>query len=126
MTAPSAPARLRRAIHFVPGGNEKMLAKALTLPADSLILDLEAFHAWPGIGWFEGDGGIELLNRFLQLGRVAFGVLPEAQPIDAIAGKMPIEPHACEEDKTYRDGEDQAQQRTHAEVMPFDEVCFFF
>lgn len=41
MTAPSAPARLRRAIHFVPGGNEKMLAKALTLPADSLILDLE-------------------------------------------------------------------------------------
>lgn len=41
MTAPTAPTRLRRAIHFVPGGNEKMLAKALTLPADSLILDLE-------------------------------------------------------------------------------------
>ena len=40
MTAPSAPTRLRRAIHFVPGGNEKMLTKALTLPADSLILDL--------------------------------------------------------------------------------------
>jgi citrate lyase beta subunit len=33
--------RLRRSLHFVPGGNEKMIAKALTLPADGLILDLE-------------------------------------------------------------------------------------
>ena len=33
--------RLRRSLHFVPGGNEKMLNKALGLPADSLILDLE-------------------------------------------------------------------------------------
>ncbi len=32
---------LRRSIHFVPGGNDKMLNKALSLPADSLILDLE-------------------------------------------------------------------------------------
>ena len=32
---------LRRSIHFVPGGNVKMLSKALGLPADSLILDLE-------------------------------------------------------------------------------------
>ncbi len=32
---------LRRSLHFVPGGNEKMIAKALTLPADGLILDLE-------------------------------------------------------------------------------------
>lgn len=31
----------RRSFHFVPGGNEKMMAKALTLPADALILDLE-------------------------------------------------------------------------------------
>ena len=31
----------RRCLHFVPGGNEKMIAKALTLPADGLILDLE-------------------------------------------------------------------------------------
>src|SRR5438105_1199632 len=36
-----APARRRRSLHFVPGGNEKMIAKALTLPADGLILDLE-------------------------------------------------------------------------------------
>jgi citrate lyase subunit beta / citryl-CoA lyase len=34
-------ARRRRSLHFVPGGNERMLAKALTLAADGLILDLE-------------------------------------------------------------------------------------
>jgi citrate lyase subunit beta/citryl-CoA lyase len=33
--------RPRRSLHFVPGGNEKMIAKALGLPADGLILDLE-------------------------------------------------------------------------------------
>ncbi len=33
--------RRRRSVHFVPGGNEKMMARALTLPADGLILDLE-------------------------------------------------------------------------------------
>ena len=32
---------VRRSIHFVPGGNDKMLNKALGLAADSLILDLE-------------------------------------------------------------------------------------
>jgi len=31
----------RRSIHFVPGGNERMFEKALGLPADALILDLE-------------------------------------------------------------------------------------
>lgn len=33
--------RLRRSLHFVPGGNHRMLAKALGTNADSLILDLE-------------------------------------------------------------------------------------
>ena len=33
--------RLRRAAHFVPGGNERMLEKSLGLAADSLVLDLE-------------------------------------------------------------------------------------
>ncbi len=33
--------RPRRSIHFVPGGNQRMMDKALTLPADGLILDLE-------------------------------------------------------------------------------------
>ena len=32
---------LRRAVHFVPGANEKMLAKSLATNADSLVLDLE-------------------------------------------------------------------------------------
>ena len=31
----------KRSLHFVPGGNEKMFAKALGLDADGLILDLE-------------------------------------------------------------------------------------
>ncbi len=33
--------RARRSLHFVPGGNERMITKALTLAADGLILDLE-------------------------------------------------------------------------------------
>ncbi len=33
--------RLRRSAHFVPGANDRMLQKALTTAADSLILDLE-------------------------------------------------------------------------------------
>jgi citrate lyase subunit beta/citryl-CoA lyase len=37
MTAP----RLRRSVHFVPGANEKMLTRSLSLAADSLVLDLE-------------------------------------------------------------------------------------
>lgn len=32
---------MRRSLHFVPGGQEKMIVRALTLPADGLILDLE-------------------------------------------------------------------------------------
>ncbi len=32
---------MTRSLHFVPGGNEKMIQKALGLPADGLILDLE-------------------------------------------------------------------------------------
>src|SRR3989442_2292451 len=31
----------RRSLHFVPGGQARMLEKALPLPADGLILDLE-------------------------------------------------------------------------------------
>lgn len=40
MTVP-VPRRSRRSLHFVPGGQERMLDRALTLPADGLILDLE-------------------------------------------------------------------------------------
>ena len=37
----AAMSGIRRSIHFVPSGNDKMFAKALGLPADALILDLE-------------------------------------------------------------------------------------
>lgn len=40
MTQEDAPP-IRRSLHFVPGGNERMFNKALELPADALILDLE-------------------------------------------------------------------------------------
>src|SRR5207244_2841544 len=68
-----APARRRRSLHFVPGGNEKMIAKALTLPADGLILDLEdavtpAPQAAPrivAVSW-----GIEDLSAAMGLPRV--------------------------------------------------------
>ncbi len=33
--------RPRRSLHFIPGGNEKMLTKSLATNADSLVLDLE-------------------------------------------------------------------------------------
>jgi citrate lyase subunit beta/citryl-CoA lyase len=33
--------RTRRAVHFVPSANEKMLHKSLELPVDTLVLDLE-------------------------------------------------------------------------------------
>ncbi|PYM50773.1 MAG: hypothetical protein DME16_06010 [Candidatus Rokuibacteriota bacterium] len=39
--APEGQGVMRRSLHFVPGGQERMIAKALTLPADGLILDLE-------------------------------------------------------------------------------------
>ena len=34
-------AGIRRSLHFVPGGNERMLDRALTTAADALVLDLE-------------------------------------------------------------------------------------
>jgi citrate lyase subunit beta / citryl-CoA lyase len=39
--AANTPAPLRRSLHFVPGANERMLAKAAGLPADGLVFDLE-------------------------------------------------------------------------------------
>ena len=37
----SAAVRPRRSVLYMPGANERALAKAETLPADALILDLE-------------------------------------------------------------------------------------
>lgn len=41
MSATSASIRPRRSVLYMPGANERALEKAKTLPADSLILDLE-------------------------------------------------------------------------------------
>jgi citrate lyase subunit beta/citryl-CoA lyase len=38
---PGTATRLRRCAHFVPGANEKMLAKSMATAADALVLDLE-------------------------------------------------------------------------------------
>lgn len=38
---PAGVARLRRSVHFVPGGNQRMLDRAVTTAADALVLDLE-------------------------------------------------------------------------------------
>jgi citrate lyase subunit beta / citryl-CoA lyase len=40
-TTPSTELRPRRSVLYLPGANERALAKAATLPADGLILDLE-------------------------------------------------------------------------------------
>lgn len=85
--------RLRRSLHFVPGGNEKMIAKALTLPADGLILDLEdavtvdrkAAARKVVLNWLEtlDFGGRERWIRMNPLD-TGFG---EADLLETIAGK---------------------------------------
>ncbi|MBI1847892.1 MAG: CoA ester lyase [Candidatus Rokubacteria bacterium] len=89
MTAP----RPRRSLHFVPGGQERMIAKALTLPADGLILDLE--DAVPPdrkaatrpivLGWLRGldFGGRE---RWVRMNPI-WGPLGRADVEQTIAGR---------------------------------------
>ena len=70
---------MRRCLHFVPGGNDKMLDKALTLPADGLILDLE--DAVPPdrkeatrphvLGWRARDFGAR--ERWVRMNPIATG-----------------------------------------------------
>src|SRR5689334_24194594 len=81
----------RRSIHFVPGGQQKMLEKALTLPADGLILDLEdavpperKAETRPIVrGWLERDfGGRE---RWIRMNPIATP-LARADLEETIAG----------------------------------------
>jgi citrate lyase beta subunit len=84
---------LRRSLHFVPGGNDRMLDKALTLPADGLILDLEDAvtpdrkEATRGhvLGWLtkRDFGGRE---RWIRMNPIATG-LGEADLEQTIAGR---------------------------------------
>src|SRR5439155_271677 len=60
--------RRRRSLHFVPGGNEKMLLKALALPAEGLLNIREVASASPrvvAISW-----GVEDLGAAMSLARV--------------------------------------------------------
>src|SRR5216117_3463024 len=82
----------RRSLHFVPGGQARMLEKALTLPADGLILDLEdavpperkaatrsIVREWLGRDF----GGRE---RWVRMNPIATG-LGEADLAETIAGR---------------------------------------
>jgi citrate lyase subunit beta / citryl-CoA lyase len=83
----------RRSLHFVPGGQEKMIAKALTLAADGLILDLEdavppdrKVATRPIVrGWLErlDFGGRE---RWIRMNPIASG-LGRADLEETIAGR---------------------------------------
>lgn len=86
-------ARRCRSLHFVPGGNERMIAKALTLPADGLILDLEDAVApdrkaatRPVVrGWLESlDFGPR--ERWVRMNPIASG-LGRADLEETIAGR---------------------------------------
>src|SRR5512144_1112910 len=84
---------MRRSLHCVPGGNEKMIAKALTLAADGLILDLEdavtpdkKAATRPIVrGWLEGldFGGKE---RWVRMNPI-FSEYGEADLEETIAGR---------------------------------------
>ena len=86
-------ARRRRSLHFVPGGNDRMFTRALTLPADGLILDLEDAvapdrkAATRGVvrEWLAGQdfGGRE---RWVRMNPIATG-LGEADLEETIAGR---------------------------------------
>ena len=83
----------RRSLHFVPGGQEKMMAKAVTIAADGLILDLEDAvppdrkAATRGIvrGWLErlDFGGRE---RWIRMNPIATD-LARADLEETIAGR---------------------------------------
>ena len=86
-------ARRRRSLHFVPGGNDRMFTRAITLPADGLILDLEdavapdrkAVTRGAVRDWLDGKdfGGRE---RWVRMNPIATG-LGEADLEETIAGR---------------------------------------
>jgi citrate lyase subunit beta/citryl-CoA lyase len=79
--------RLRRAVHFVPGANEKMLQKSLALPADSLALDLE-----DAVTPENKDSAREVVTRWLK--EVDFGRqerMVRMNPLDTPWGMKDLE-----------------------------------
>src|SRR4029453_15365828 len=112
---------VRRSLHFVPGGNERMMQKALTLPADGLILDLEdavtpdkKAATRPVVrGWLETRdfGGRE---RWVRMNPI-FSEYAEADLAETIAGRpdgyiMP-KPRRAEDVRRVTDRLDALDQR---------------
>ena len=89
--------RLRRAVHFVPGGNEKMLEKSLTLAADSLVLDLE-----DAVPPERKDAAREVVARWLR--DVEFGKqerVVRMNPLDSPWGTRDLEVTMAERPDAY-------------------------
>jgi citrate lyase subunit beta/citryl-CoA lyase len=89
--------RLRRAVHFVPGGNEKMLEKSLALAADSLVLDLE-----DAVPPERKDAARDVVTRWLrdvEFGRQERVVRPN--PLDSPWGKRDLEVTMAERPDAY-------------------------
>ena len=79
--------RLRRAVHFVPGGNEKMLNKSLALNADSLVLDLE-----DAVTPENKDSARQIVTEWLK--DVPFGAkerIVRINPLDTVWGVKDLE-----------------------------------
>jgi citrate lyase subunit beta/citryl-CoA lyase len=89
--------RLRRAVHFVPGGNEKMLEKSLALAADSLVLDLE-----DAVPPERKDAARDVVTRWLR--DVEFGRqerVVRLNPLDSPWGKLDLEATMAERPDAY-------------------------
>ena len=78
--------RRRRSVHFVPADNDKFLAKALTLGADTIVLDLEDSVK-------DKQLGRDKLHSFLEKaydmpGRVRTEILVRINPLSTTASSL--------------------------------------
>ena len=76
---------IRRAAHFVPGANEKMLSKSLDTEADSLILDLEDAAE---IGIVSAGKVREIYSEFLDGDRSDFDSMPLTRMRGRVIGQL--------------------------------------
>ena len=93
---------LRRSLHFVPGGNDRMFEKSLALNADSLILDLEdsvtpenketarqAVVSWLKEGDFQGKERLVRINpQDTPWGREDLEIIVAAKPDGLVLPKV--------------------------------------
>jgi citrate lyase subunit beta/citryl-CoA lyase len=106
--------RLRRAVHFVPGANEKMLQKSLALPADSLVLDLE-----DAVTPENKDSAREVVTRWLK--EVDFGRqerMVRMNPLDTPWGMKDLEVTMQGKPDSYL----VPKARTREDLLKIDEM----